>query len=58
MISTVSKIQVDIDEHAYHFLCDPNCSLVEVHEALGKMMTLVIQQMSKASNQEPEVHDG
>jgi hypothetical protein len=48
MIKNISKIEIAIGERIYHFLCEVDAPIGEVHDVLMQMKGLVIQKMNEA----------
>lgn len=58
MISTISKIQVELSGRTYQFLCENDSPLIEVHEALSSMMKLVVEKITEAQLSQEVSDDG
>jgi hypothetical protein len=45
MIKNLSRIEIAVGERVYHFLCEVDAPIGEVHDALMQMKGFVIQKM-------------
>ncbi len=48
MLKNVTKLEVKIGERLYHFLCEVDSPIGEVHDVLSSMKAFVIQRMQEA----------
>lgn len=57
MLKNIAKFEVKVGERVYHFLCDIDSPIGEVHDVLSSMKAFVIQRMQdaeKASGDAPK----
>ena len=52
MLKNISKLEVKIGEKLYHFLCDCDSPLGEVHDALAKMKSFVVSTIVEQEKKE------
>lgn len=48
MIRNISKIEIAVGERIYHFLCEVDSPIGEIHDVLMQMKGLVVQKMNEA----------
>ena len=58
MIKLAAKIEVKVGERLYHFLCDNESPLGEIHDVICQMKGLVISKMQEIQEaQKPKVEE-
>ena len=59
MLKNISKLEVKIGERLYHFICDSDSPLGEVHDAVAKMkdfvVNMIVEQQNKDNENKPAV---
>lgn len=48
MIRNISKIEITSGERVYHFLCELDAPIGEVHDVIMQMKGIVIEKMNQA----------
>lgn len=54
MLKNVSRLEVQIGEKLYHFVCDSDSPLGEVHDAIAKMKSFVVNMIVEQEKKETE----
>lgn len=56
MIKNISKIELKINNRDYQFLCDPDCSTLEVKEAIFQFLKFIghIEDVAQASQKQKD----
>ena len=55
MIKNVTRLEHKVGDRVYHFLCDNDSSLGEIHDALAKFKSYVVEIINAAEKQKEQV---
>lgn len=55
MIKNLSSIEIKVGEKTYVFLCDNDSPIGEVHDALSKMKSQIVEIINKANESEQPI---
>lgn len=50
MLKTIAKLEHKIGDRIYHFICDHDAPLGEIHDALHNMKEFVVKKINEVHN--------